>query len=97
MSGTTLRDLGIYRVSKNTPVEWKESALSIIMCLVANGNEITAEDVREWVGDPPNPNAFGAIFMTACRQGIIVKTGYRKANRKERHAGMVGVYARAKS
>jgi hypothetical protein len=93
-TGTTLRDMGVYRVSKNTPQAWKDSGLSIIMCLVANGNEITAEDVREWVGEPPSPNAMGALFLTACRAGIVVRVGYRQAKRPERHASVLGVYTR---
>jgi hypothetical protein len=94
MTGTTLRDRGIDRVSKNTPQSWKDSGLSIIMCLVSNGNEITAEDVREWVGEPPSPNAMGALFLTACRAGIVERIGYRQAKRPERHASVLGVYTK---
>ena len=68
--------------------------MSLIMTITANGEEVTAEDVREWIGDPPSPNAFGAVFMAACRSGLIVKTGYRQSKRKERRAGLVGVYKR---
>lgn len=96
-AGTTLRDLGVYRVSQNTPQTWKDSGLSIIMCLVANGNEITAEDVRDWVGEPPSPNAMGALFLTACRAGIVVKVGYRQAKRPQRHASVLGVYTSPKN
>jgi hypothetical protein len=94
MNGTTLRDLGVYRVSKNTPQSWRDSGLSVIMTLVANGNEITAEDVRQWIGEPPTPNAMGALFLTACRAGIVTRIGYRQATRPERHASVLGVYTR---
>jgi hypothetical protein len=60
--------------------------------LARNGAEFTAEDVREWVGDPPHPNALGARVLAAVKADIIVRTGYRKATRREAHARVLAVY-----
>ena len=89
-TGTQLRDRGVTSVSRHFS-EWKENGLSIIASF-REGMEITSEEVREWVGDPPTPNAMGGLFIGACRLGLIEKIGYRQSKRPERHAGVIGVY-----
>lgn len=64
----------------------------MIAVLSRNGAEFTAEDVRQWVGDPPHPNALGARILAAAKGGIIQCIGYRKATRREAHARVLGVY-----
>ena len=64
----------------------------MIATLSRNGADFTAEDVRQWVGDPPHPNALGARILSAVKNGIIQCIGYRKATRREAHARILGVY-----
>lgn len=92
LEGTRLRDQGIAQVESHTPEEWKRMVQHCIRTLAKTAQEFTAEDVLEIVGRPANPNAIGAQFMSALRNHIIMKVGYRTARRKERHAGMVAVY-----
>ena len=92
--GTLLRDAGANSVLMRSR-KWKENGLSLLMTLVAAGQEVTAEDVRSWLGDPPVPNAMGALFLAACKIGIIERVGYRRSGRTKRHAGLMGIYRRA--
>ena len=91
--GAELRDQGAARVSGNTPDEWRNYVDGIIVTMALSGQEFTAEDVRDFSGDPPNhPNAMGARFLSAVKRGTIVRSGFANSRRRSRHAGMIAVY-----
>lgn len=91
--GAELRDQGAAQVSGNTPDEWRNYVDGLIRTMALSGQEFTAEDVRDYSGDPPNhPNAMGARFLSAVRHGIIVRSGFANSRRRSRHAGMIAVY-----
>jgi len=93
MTGKELKEAGIEQVDSNTPEQWKIDADSVIMSMASSGREFTAEDVRCFVGDPPNhPNAFGARFNSASKAGIIKRVGYKQASRNSAHARVIAVY-----
>jgi hypothetical protein len=92
MNGTTLRDRGVEMVSRNTDPKWVEDCDITIRCMALSGEEFSAEDVRSMAGDPPTPNAMGARFLQASRQGIIRRVGYRQATRPDAHARVLAVY-----
>lgn len=91
-TGEQLREEGVARADRATDPEWRDAADTMIRVLARNGVEFTAEEVRAWVGDPPNPNAWGGRFLTAIKQGVIRRIGYRPAKRKEAHARVLAVY-----
>ncbi len=92
-SGAILRDQGAAQVSGNTPDEWRNYVDGLIRTMALSGQEFTAEDVRDYSGDPPNhPNAMGARFLSAVKQGVIVRSGFANSRRRSRHAGMIAVY-----
>jgi len=93
LTGAQLRDIGAAKVSKHTPDEWKNTVDGVILSMAASGEEFTAEDVREFAGDPPNHhNAMGARFLSAVKQGIIVRIGFANSRRKRSHAAVIAVY-----
>lgn len=93
LTGKELRDAGITSVEKNTPQWWKDACDRAIHTLAARGVEFTAEEVRSIVGDPPNhPNAMGARFISARRQGVITLVGYKTSIRASRHANVLKIW-----
>jgi len=91
-----LRGRGIALVDSNTSDSWKQTADSVIRTLSLSGMTFTAEDVRKWLPEPPNPNAFGARFMNAIRKGWIEKVGYTNATRPDAHARALAQYRGAR-
>lgn len=89
--GEARRDRGMARVL-DAAAEWREDALVAIRGLAAEGAPFTAEDVRAIVGDPPRPNAMGAVFHLAARRRWIRKVGYRPATRPSLHATDLAVW-----
>lgn len=91
--GRRLRDEGAAKVTDNTPNEWVLAADGVIASMASSGSEFTAEDVRAFCGDPPHHhNAMGARFLSAVKQGLIERIGFRNAARSQRHAAVIAVY-----
>jgi hypothetical protein len=80
------------KADKGASDEWRDAADAVIRALALSGKPFTAEDVRDFVGDPPRSNAIGARFMSALRSGMIVRDGWKHAERKEAHARALAVY-----
>jgi hypothetical protein len=81
------KEEGIKKVSSGSSATWTERALEMIRGK-GIGARMTAETLRAWLGeDPPHPNAIGAAFNTAAKQGLVEKTGlWVKATRPEAHS-----------
>jgi hypothetical protein len=91
--GSSLRDAGVTTVTRNTPQWWKDACDRAIATLAARGVDFTAEDVRAVVGDPPaHPNAMGARFLAAVKDGLIVKQGYKSPARRSSHASVIAIW-----
>lgn len=75
--------------------EWKARTTAAIEEFAASGDEFTALEIRDIVGDPVHPNAFGARFNAAARAGIIRKVGYRNSSRPTLHAHPIAVWVGA--
>lgn len=91
--GRRLRDQGAAQVTENTPNEWVVNADGVIATMASSGTEFTAEDVRDFTGDPPHHhNAMGARILAAVKQGIIVRVGFTNSRRKRSHAAVIAVY-----
>jgi hypothetical protein len=61
----------------------------------ARGYKFTADDVREWCGDPPgHGDAMGAVFRSAARAGLIVCTGTTTSKRPDAHGRLLREWRR---
>ena len=92
MTSIELRDQGMALVDRNTPEGWKHTADTVIRVLSLSGMIFTAETVRKWLPEPPNPNAMGSRFSAAIRKGWITKVGYTNAKRPSAHARALAQY-----
>lgn len=80
---------------------WHARGLEVIRA-VPKGTEFTAEDLRDWIGDPdpdgtPNGanNAIGSLFREASAAGLIEPTGrYVKSRSPRRKGGVVQIWER---
>lgn len=85
--GQALRDEGVRVADENADDFWKATADQAIDHLASTGRPFTADDVRDLgVPDPTSPRAWGARFLTASRQGRIVRVGYVPSRRASVHA-----------
>lgn len=85
--GEALKQIGTTRADLAADQLWKTLADAAINRLAATGEPFTADDVRALgVPDPSSPKAWGARFLTAARQGRIVRVGYVPSRRPSVHA-----------
>jgi hypothetical protein len=80
------RGMAIVETAEAMHGRWVKQADATIEWLAMKGVPFSAEDVRDYVGDPAHPNAMGARINAAAKRGLIVKAGTVKAHRPERHA-----------
>jgi len=88
------RDEALVRVSLNAADWWAKACAQVAQL---RGWEGTGEDlgvlVGGAVGQPHNPNAWGALVAQAVRQEWLFRTGERRAMRKVRsHSRRTDVY-----
>jgi hypothetical protein len=74
---------------------WVADARYAVASFCSVGVPFTAEDVRRVAGNPPSPNAIGALFNAIAEEGWIVFMGYEKATRPEAHGRMIRVWKSA--
>ncbi|WP_341250702.1 hypothetical protein [Euzebya pacifica] len=63
--------------------------------LILAGREFSADDLVDEVGLPTvtgSPNAIGALFAAAVGRGDIKQVGWRRSQRRSRHAGVQRVW-----
>jgi hypothetical protein len=91
--GQALREIGVAQANENTDIWWRSCADQAIDTLAATGRPFTADDVRDLgVPDPPSPKAWGARFLSASRQGRIVRVGYTPSRRASVHAHPIALW-----
>ena len=90
--GRRLRDEGMALVDEHEHPAWRAAADRAIRELAYAGSPFTAEDVISRVGMPNRPNAVGARFSAAARQGLIEDIGYAQSSRSTRHASRLLVW-----
>ncbi|MEX2275245.1 MAG: hypothetical protein WEA10_06755 [Actinomycetota bacterium] len=76
--------------------EWRAKAERAIEYLIRTGTDFSSDDIRRIAGDPPTPNALGAVFVNASKAGRIELVEYRRSQRLGRHAARVGVWRGAR-
>jgi hypothetical protein len=85
----SMEDFGVSNQYETECKEWERLALTEIFRLAKSGIVFTADDVRERVSDPPNPNLMGKLFRSTSRMGKIVSVGYSRSLRRLRHGAVV--------
>lgn len=92
-SGESLKDEGMAKVTEHNEA-WMHAVMGIIKQLAKDSVSFTSEDVRFRCGglEPKSPNAWGAAFSTAARQGLIERCGYQKNTLPSAHARVVAVW-----
>lgn len=69
---------------------WYTAAEAAMKHLVDAGEPFTADDLRELLaeaGEPPTPNAYGGLFLSWSRQGLISKVGGGPSRGVKRNGG----------
>lgn len=85
--GEALKEIGTTRADLAADKVWKQLADAAIDRLATAGEPFTADDVRELgVPDPSSPKAWGARFLSAAKQGRIIRVGYVPSRRPSVHA-----------
>ena len=93
----TLRDEALDRVLRHAG-PWYPRAFAQAMTEVSRrcGEEKTAEQLRHLVyrivGDPPHPNAWGAIIRELCKLDVIKEIGWAHMQDRKSHARRTPVY-----
>ena len=73
--------------------QWRAAAESVLLVLAERMIPFTADDVRaEGVGEPHQPNQWGALFSTAHREGRIMPISTATSVRRSRNAGLNRVW-----
>jgi hypothetical protein len=103
MNGRELRDIGMQRAADKAGEQWQHDA-KIVVRLVSRmfekeGRPFTTEDVRqkslgyglEVVGEP---RSWGAIMVSAVKDGLIEKVGYGIAANAQAHRRPVTLWRR---
>lgn len=87
---------GVDLADENAESNWRSWALHEIGILARTGQEFTADDVRQCVGEPDHPNRWGGVWLAARRAGLIVPTGQvRPSTTATRHGSLVRVWRAA--
>jgi hypothetical protein len=92
-----LRDRGMTLASNAEAFhrpEFAEVAYGAICAVARRQPTVHVDDVlRQCLIEPDHPNAFGAVWMRAIRDGVIERTGqYRKSTDPKKHAHVYPVY-----
>ena len=82
-----------FRTHMQDDTDWSNEALLVFLTL-ESGTTITADELRELAGNPPTPNAMGAVFRSAHKQGLIRTIAYLPSTQPSRHGGMVRLWER---
>jgi len=104
--GIQLRDEGMALASgKADRVEpnWSETAQDYLKLFLhdCERGEFTSEEAQavmltSGLSKPASPNAWGSVFTTAAKRGLITKTGeYRQSQKASAHCRMVPVWRKA--
>lgn len=92
-----MRDRGIRRISVGRDASandaWRSVAEPKARRLARTRAPFTAEDVRgDDVDEPPTPGAWGALFNSLARAGVIRQVGWTTGRRPESHGRGIRVW-----
>lgn len=78
--GFSLRDEGTKLALANAGEEWREIAIALVLKYFNTVGEALFEDARAYaiecgIGNPPSPNAWGAVALAMSKRNLIARTG----------------------
>lgn len=97
ISGENLKAEGVATVAENNEA-WMDGVLDVIRFWASSGMEFTVQNVRaqyntlEHATTPKSPNAWGAAFSVAAKQGLIVRVGYQPNKIASAHSRIVATW-----
>lgn len=97
-TGPDLKAGGIELVLENERILWRKEIARLIRLTAENHEFFTSDDIHSLaeecgLREPHHPNAWGAAFNMAARDGLIAPTGrFAPSERADAHARMVGVW-----
>ena len=82
------------RAAAGADPAWREFAFLALRGLAQQQREVHVDDLYAACGwHPPRPNAWGAVWQRAIREGVLQKTGRSRVTRlPEKHAHDYPVY-----
>jgi hypothetical protein len=90
--GIKARDVGIKLSKDNADSEsdnWSERAYAFLLNYTKSNTEFMAEDVRNAslgiVPEPPSNRAWGSVFVTAKKNGLLKRIGYSCVRNPKAH------------
>lgn len=95
MEGENRKAEGQAKVTENNEA-WMEMAINSIRLVASGQLPFTVEELRAFLPAPSHPNAWGAAFSAAAKQGLIVRTGYAKNKLASAHGRVVATWRGAK-
>jgi len=92
--GRRRRDEGQRHLRMADPLEpWYDNAWRAVKALADWPGTFTSDAIRSAAGDPPKPNAMGALLNQAARAGLIEWRGeLEQSERPTRHAAWLKVW-----
>ena len=82
--GRCLRDAAIVKVMRQDP-DWLDNARRVAQSIARERGSVTADDLREFLPEPPHHNLMGAVF--AGSEWALV--GYEQSRRPKAHARLL--------
>lgn len=74
-------------VLETDPSVWRAEALDYIEARVRAGHQVTADDLRRDLPEPPHPNAVGQVFRTLADRQVIEKAAFGASTCRSRRGG----------
>ena len=74
-------------VLETDPAVWRAEALDYIEARVRAGHQVTADDLRRDLPEPPHPNAVGQVFRTLADRQVIEKAAFGASTCRSRRGG----------
>lgn len=101
-TGEQLKLEGMLQASQHAEevsTNWNDKALSLLKQF--SKHEFMAEELREWAHKtglpmPPSARAWGAVIVTARKQGLIKHAGYRNVENPKAHRTPASVWIKVK-
>lgn len=96
--GEARKQAGQARVMISTGDNWRDDALRVVHDVAVKEDYLTMADVRRHgivvgLSEPSHPNAWGALFRSAAKEGWIEPTDeFKKSSIVSAHARMVRVW-----
>ena len=71
---------------------WIDDALDKVNARAFSIGNFTADDLRQYIGEPPHPNWTGCFIASLRCSGRIREVGRVRSNRPERNGAKIGLY-----